>query len=117
MKAYSVHRPLGMGTYPKNHEVVELVNFDKLTWIEEIQRYAFGYVVFAQDVPQCDLDAYELYTPIEASEDFKRALEAITRAYRMGMSEDRIDKMFIVADRKGIDIEKLWEAVDKELEK
>lgn len=115
MRAYSVYRPIGMGTYPRGYEVSDIVNFDHLQWIEEIQHNAFGYVEFASDVPECDLEAYELKTRMEVPSGFRAAVRAIVEAHRHGYSEDRIDKMISIAERKGIDAEELWAAVDAEL--
>lgn len=64
MRAYAIHRPIGPFTWPSEHrdKVVDIVNYDTLTFVPEIGRNAFGYIDFNDDVPMEDLDRYELVT-------------------------------------------------------
>lgn len=68
MRAYSLMRPVFIGTYPSAYRVNEIVNFDRRTFVEEIGREAWGYVDFAEDVPEKDLSAYEMMAVREDSE-------------------------------------------------
>ena len=119
MRAYGYNRPLGMGTYPKgengNYAVVEVVNFDRKQWVEEVGRHCFGYVHYAADVPTEELERYELVTPemFVASKPKlppENVIAKMARAYHDG-DWDRLEKLFDVAERKGYDMEALDEAV------
>ena len=63
-RAYAIHRPIGMGTYPTEYrdKITEIVNFDHMQWVDCINRYAFGYIDYEIDVPKDVLDRYELLT-------------------------------------------------------
>lgn len=115
MRAYGYNRPLGMGTYPKSYEVLDIVNFDRKQWVEEVGRHCFGYVHYAADVPAEELERYELVTPemFEAGKPKlppENVIAKMARAYSAGDFE-RLEKMFDVAERKGYDMETLDEAV------
>ena len=60
MRAYSLLRPVSVGTYPDEFAVDEIVNFDRRIFVEEIGREAWGYVDFGEEVPKKELDAYEM---------------------------------------------------------
>lgn len=115
MRAYGYNRPLGMGTYPKGHEVVDVVNFDRKRRVDEVGRDCFGYVEYADDVPTEELERYELVTPemFEASKPKlppENVIARMARAYREN-DWDRLEKMYDIAERKGYDMEALDEAV------
>lgn len=119
MRAYGYNRPLGMGTYPKGehgcYTVVEVVNFDRKQWVEEVGRECFGFVSYMHDVPTEELERYELVTPemFEASRPklpSENVVARMAQAYNAGDFE-RLEKMFDVAERKGYDMEALDEAV------
>ncbi len=66
MRSYAIHRPIGPFTWPSEHKdkVIELVNYDRLTFVPEIGRNAFGYIDWADGVPMDALARYELVVPI-----------------------------------------------------
>ena len=111
MRAYAIHRPLGPFTWPSEHrdKLVELVNYDRMTYVDEIRRYAFGHIDFSEDVPRDDLDRYELVTSPELDphfvatgktlaryakqedwERFERAWD--TARHKYGMTDDEIER-------------------------
>ena len=109
MRAYGYNRPLGMGTYPKGYEVADIVNFDRKKRVEEVGRDCFGYVDFAEDVPQASLLAYELVTAemYEASKPKtppENVMRKMAEAYLAG-DFDKLELMYTVAERKGYDME------------
>lgn len=61
MRAYSTHRPVDIGTYPKNNLLVkEIVNFDNRTHCPEIDRKAWGYIEYDGYLGRKTLADYEL---------------------------------------------------------
>lgn len=110
MRAYGYNRPLGMGCYPKGFGFSEIVNFRHgKQWINEVGKSCFGYIDFAEDVPEDLLRAYELVTPemFEASKPKvppANIMRKMAEAYRDGDSE-RLEKMYGYAERKGYDLE------------
>lgn len=68
MKAYAIHRPLGMGTYPTEYRdhITDLVNYDGIRWVDDIAHMAFGHIDYDCDVPRDVLERYELWvSPLE----------------------------------------------------
>lgn len=59
---YSVHRPVGPGTFPKpaGNKVTNLWNFDRPIFCEQIGREAWGYVDYEKPVPVDMLRSYEM---------------------------------------------------------
>lgn len=66
MKYFSVHRPIGIGCYPKyirpgeENKVVEIVNFDERTYCPEVRGEAWGYIEYENPIPANDMIACEL---------------------------------------------------------
>lgn len=61
MRYYSTQRPIGPGTFPGSYGVVEIHNFDRRTFCEEIGREAWGYIEFVADkIPDDIAKQYEL---------------------------------------------------------
>ncbi len=64
MIAYSINRPVSIGTYPTGEhiEVKQIVNFEAKRYIPEIDKEAWGYVDFQSPamLPKVALDAYGL---------------------------------------------------------
>lgn len=109
MRSYAIHRPIGPFTWPSEHadKVAEIVNWDERRYVEEVGRWAFGYIDWAEDVPMEDLRRYELmvtptedaqlerigeilarYNDPEHEERFMRAWDKAMELY--GYSEDQI---------------------------
>ena len=64
---YSIHRPIGPGTFPKpsGNKIVSYKNFDRLKFCEQIGRDAWGYLEYENPVSPDLLRNYEL---VEADE-------------------------------------------------
>ena len=62
MKYYSILRPVAPGTYPKYpaNKPTEIVNFPDRTYVEEIDRNAWGFLEYPELLPAHDLDEYDL---------------------------------------------------------
>lgn len=66
---YSLLRPVTPGTYPKPSEAKNIVNFDDRTFIDDINRYAWGYIEYENELTWDEARNYELewnrYTKME----------------------------------------------------
>lgn len=62
MRYYSILRPVSIGTYPKprDNRVLEINNFDRKTYCEEIEREAWGYIDYEKTLTPRDANIYEL---------------------------------------------------------
>ncbi len=60
MRYYSTQRPVCPGTFPKGYKVDEIHNFDRRTFCKEIDREAWGYIDFAEIIPDDVARQYEL---------------------------------------------------------
>lgn len=65
VRYYSTQRPVGPGTFPKEQKVIEVVNFDRRTFCEEIGRPAWGYPEYEAEISRKGAEDYELvkYAP------------------------------------------------------
>lgn len=87
MRYYSTQRPVVPGSYPSGNRVESIVNFEKKTFCEEIGREAWGYIDFAQPLPESEAQKWELtqagmktYWCVTSSfDDRGRVTAAITR--------------------------------------
>ena len=87
MRYYSTQRPVTPGSYPSSYAVEEIINFDQKTFCEEIGREAWGYIDFAQPLPESEAQKWELtqagmktYWCVTSSfDDRGRVTAAITR--------------------------------------
>lgn len=57
---YSLLRPVAPGTYPRVSEAKNIVNFDDRTFIEDISRYAWGYVEYEKELSSEEVRDYDL---------------------------------------------------------
>lgn len=114
-RAYALYRPLGLGTWPSQHrdKLVEMVNFDKLTWVDEVHHNCFGYVEFSEDIPKADLDAYELQLP--DGED--KVLERIVEILWQHTDDDKFERLWQKALAKGYTEDELGRAFDRGYER
>lgn len=66
---YSLLRPVGPGTYPKPLEAKNVVNFDDRIFIEDINRFAWGYIEYEKELSWDEARNYDLewnrYTKME----------------------------------------------------
>lgn len=112
-RAYSTHRPVSIGTYPKGFGLIEIHNYDCRQRVDAIRREAFGYIDYAEDVPREALDAFELVTeeterPPELPSE--RVLAQLAKVYRSG-DQERFVELFERCEAKGYDSEALDDAL------
>ena len=70
-KYYSIHRPVGIGTFPKpeGNTVISIENYDERKYIKEIGREAWGAITYASALSEKDARDYELtYIPKQSKE-------------------------------------------------
>lgn len=60
MRYYSIHRPVGPGTFPKTVKVNEIHNCIRKTYFPEIKREAWGWIEYDGELAEKDAAAYEL---------------------------------------------------------
>ncbi len=58
-KYYSTQRPVSIGTFPKEG-AVEIVNFDRRTFVEDIGREAWGLILYNRELDKNECDDWEL---------------------------------------------------------
>lgn len=56
---YSIMRPVGPGTFPKEG-VQEITNYDSRTYVEEIGREAWGHIDYGRELSEKEQQDYEL---------------------------------------------------------
>ena len=114
MRAYSTNRPIGLGTWPSQHrdKVKEIVHFDTLTYVPEIRHNSFGYIEFSENIPKEDLDRYELRVPDGEDKALERIVEILWH-----IDDDRFEKAWQKALRKGYTEDELSAAFDRGYEK
>lgn len=110
MRAYSVRRPIDIGTWPREYEVSEIVRYDRYTWVEEIKRYAYGYLEFVDDVPRDALEHFDLVTPPVVDELLARI---VVQLMRYTYDERRFDSIWRKAVEMGYDPEVLADAYQR----
>ena len=107
MRYYSTQRPVVPGSYPSGNRVESIVNFEKKTFCEEIGREAWGYIDFAQPLPESEAQKWELtqagmktYWCVTSSfDDRGRVTAAITRVVE---TTEKPENSFISTPRKDI---------------
>lgn len=57
---YSILRPIGPGTFPKTQEVLGFHNYDRRTYVPEIEREAWGYIDYKAPLTAQEASAYDL---------------------------------------------------------
>ena len=58
MKYYLLYRPPMPGTIPRG--CIEIMDFGKKKFVEEIGREAWGYVIYERELTQKEINDYEL---------------------------------------------------------
>ena len=107
MRYYSTQRPVVPGSYPSGNRVESIVNFEKKTFCEEIGREAWGYIDFAQPLPESEAQKWELtqaglktYWCVTSSfDDRGRVTAAITRVVE---TTEKPENSFTSTPRKDI---------------
>ena len=89
MRYYSTQRPVAPGTFPKpeGNKILDIHNYDRKTYCPEIGGEAWGYIDFAQPLPEGEAQKWELtqagmktYWCVTTSfDDRGRVVSAITR--------------------------------------
>jgi hypothetical protein len=112
MRAYSLHRPISIGTWPERYAGITkvIVNFDRYRFVEEIGRHAFGYIEFSEDVPRDELDRFELMVPAVRDERLDRVVGLLVR---YSDDEERFQRVWDKAIAMGIPEESLLDGFDK----
>ena len=57
---FSILRPVAPGTFPKTRPVVEIHNYERRTFIPEIEREAWGYIVYQAPLTELEAARYDL---------------------------------------------------------
>ena len=84
MRYYSTLRPISIGCFPHGHEVTEICNFQKREFIEKINREAWGYIDFADNLTEKEADQYDLIP-----EELKTYYSVIATIYDDGRKKAR----------------------------
>lgn len=113
MRAYSIYRPVSIGTYPKGYEVEAIANYDRRMFVEAIGRNAWGHIDFAEDVPSEVLERYELVTERPADDRLLSVSRAVCRALERGDEERAGDIADAALERFGIYPYDIAREVDK----
>lgn len=58
-KYYSILRPVGIGTYPKDG-MTGFKNYDKRTYVESIDREAWGEIYYSKRLDEKAMFSYDL---------------------------------------------------------
>lgn len=101
MRVWSTHRPISIGTYPREYGVTDIVNFDSREWVEEIRNYAWGYIDYERDLPKDEQDHYDLRPERKENPRLEQAARAMARALKKG-DMSRIAKILDKAYEKGL---------------
>ena len=62
---YSIYRPIGPGCIPNTPKPVNIENFDRREFVEDIGRPAWGYVEYEEPLDEKTAADYELVKPKE----------------------------------------------------
>ena len=84
MRYYSTLRPISIGCFPHGHEVTEICNFQKREFIEKIDREAWGFIEFADNLTEKEADQYDLIP-----EELKTYYSVIATVYDDGRKKAR----------------------------
>ena len=115
MKAYSIHRPISLGTYPKDYEIIEIVNFDTFHYVEQIGRGAYGYIHYSEDVPADVLARFELMVERVRDPHFEPAVRCISKLLGAGDEDKALEKLELAVSKYGLDRDELYQAVEQAL--
>lgn len=101
MRVWSTHRPISIGTYPKEYGVANIHNFDGMEWVDEIHNYAWGYIDYERDLPKGEQDHYDLRPERKKNPRLEQAARAMARALIKG-DMSRMAKILERAYDKGL---------------
>lgn len=80
MRVWSTHRPVSIGTYPREYGVKDVHNFNRREWVPEIGNYAWGYIDYEKDIPKEEQDHYDLRPEIKVNPKLEQAAKAMAQA-------------------------------------
>ena len=101
MRVWSTHRPISIGTYPKEYGVENIHNFNGREWVDEIHNYAWGYIDYERDLPKEEQDHYDLRPERKENSKLEQAARAMARALKKS-DMGRIAKILDKAYEKGL---------------
>lgn len=101
MRVWSTHRPISIGTYPREYGVKDIHNFNRREWVEEIRNYAYGYIDYEHDMPRSEQDHYDLRPQRKENPKLEQAAKALARALEKG-DMGRVTKILERAYDKGL---------------
>ena len=101
MRVWSTHRPISIGTYPKEYVVKDIHNYNRREWVKEIRNYAYGYIDFEKDLPKSEQEHYDLLPERKENPKLEQAAKALARALEKG-DMGRITKILERAYVKGL---------------
>lgn len=61
---FTTLRPVSIGTYPKDG-MVRFKNFDKRTYVPDIEREAWGYLEYDRELTREEMESYDLVAPFD----------------------------------------------------
>ena len=82
MRVWSTHRPVSIGTYPREYGVKEIHNFNHREWVEEIHNYAWGYIDYEQDLPRSEQDHFDLRPAKVVNKELEQLARKMASAMR-----------------------------------
>ena len=91
---YSIQRPFGPGTFPRQDGTETITNFDGPTYCEEISREAWGYIDYQQPLDDEEASRYEL-KPAE----LKKFLVEVTSVHTLEVEAENEDEAIEMACR------------------
>lgn len=112
-RAYSLNRPIGLGTYPKpEHGDWEIENWHERRFVDGIRRWAWGYVDYEADMDADELDRYDMMTEDMAPKaPPERVVMQMARKFLEGR-DAAVDRMFDKLEADGYDDELVGLAFD-----
>lgn len=95
---YSILRPVGIGTYPKptGNKVVAIENFDNRTYVDKIDREAWGYIEYEKPLDKADMDAYDLVEEADVVIKFETGKVVYSAEVAEKASTNREFRLFIL---------------------
>lgn len=98
---WSTHRPVSIGTYPKDYSAIEIANFHTRKFVPEIHGDAWGFIDFENELPESEQDHYDLRPERRENPKLEQAARAMARALKKS-DMSRIAKILERAYDKGL---------------
>ena len=97
MRYYSIYRPVSIGTYPNADDVTEIVNYDKRTYVDAINRPAFGHIEYTHELTIDEQSHYDLIPAITTDKNLEKVARTL---WRYTDDEARFEKVWDTAKRR-----------------